>query len=170
MTIVQASDVEAVAQARELFREYAAESQVDLCFQNFAAELAGLPGAYKPPEGRLLLSMHKEQLAGCVALREFGDGICEMKRLYVRPAFRGLGVGRMLARRVIDDAVAIGYARMRLDTLTRMQAAVALYESLGFRRIDPYRPNPLEDVIYFELALTDIGSTTWVYAKNPSGP
>ena len=159
MTLVEANDAGAVAQARELFCEYAAESQLDLCFQNFEAELAGLPGAYAPPEGRLLLSMHEEQLAGCVALRKFDDGVCEMKRLYVRPAFRGLGIGRMLARRVIEEAGAIGYARMRLDTLARMHAAVALYEALGFRRIEAYRPNPLEDVIYFELALADSGST-----------
>jgi putative acetyltransferase len=159
MTIVQANDAIAVAQARELFCEYAGESQLDLCFQNFEAELAGLPGAYAPPQGRLLLSMHEEQPAGCVALRQFEDGVCEMKRLYVRPAFRGLGIGRTLARRAIEEAVAIGYARMRLDTLARMQAAVALYESLGFLRIEAYRPNPLEDVIYFDLALTGGGST-----------
>ena len=159
MTIVQANDAIAVAQARELFCEYAAESQLDLCFQNFEAELAGLPGAYAPPPGRLLLSLHEKQLAGCVALRPLEDGVSEMKRLYVRPAFRGLGIGRALARRVIEEAVAIGYARMRLDTLARMRTAVALYESLGFRRIEAYRPNPLEDVIYFELRLTGGGST-----------
>ena len=159
MTIVEANDAGAVAQARELFCEYAAESQLDLCFQNFEAELAGLPGAYAPPEGRLLLSKGEEQLAGCVALRKFEDDVCEMKRLYVRPAFRGLGIGRALARRVIEEAVRIGYARMRLDTLARMQAAVALYEALGFCRIEAYRPNPLEDVIYFELALAGGGST-----------
>src|SRR5688572_27511212 len=159
MTIVQANDVGAVAQARELFCEYAAESQLDLCFQNFEAELAGLPGAYAPPEGRLLLAFYEGHMAGCVALRKLEDGVCEMKRLYVRPAFRGVGIGRSLARRVIDEAITIGYARMRLDTLARMQAAVALYESLGFRRIEPYRPNPLEDVIYFEQALTGGGST-----------
>ena len=160
MAIVHANDAIAVAQARELFCEYAAESQLDLCFQNFEAELAALPGSYSPPRGRLLLSMREEQLAGCVALREFEEGVCEMKRLYVRPAFRGLHIGKMLARRVIEEAVAIGYARMRLDTLARMRAAVALYESLGFRRIEAYRPNPLEDVIFFELVLTDVGSPT----------
>jgi ribosomal protein S18 acetylase RimI-like enzyme len=153
MTIVQANDADAVAQTRELFCEYAAESQLDLCFQNFEAELAGLPGAYAPPEGRLLLAFYEGHMAGCVALRKFEEGVCEMKRLYVRPAFRGLGIGRTLARRVIEEAVAIGYARMRLDTLARMRAAVALYEALGFRRIEAYRPNPLEDVIYFELCL-----------------
>jgi len=151
--IVQAGDASAVAQARELFCEYAAEWQLDLCFQNFEVELAGLPGGYTPPEGRLLLSFYKGQLAGCVALRKFEEGICEMKRLYVRPAFRGYGIGRALAQRIIDEASAVGYTRMRLDTLARMQAAVALYESLGFREIEAYRPNPLADVVYLELPL-----------------
>lgn len=154
-TIVQASDDAAVAQARELFCEYAAESQLDLCFQNFEAELAGLPGAYAPPEGRLLLALYEGQLAGCVALRKFEDGVCEMKRLFVRPAFRGQGIGRLLACRVIEEARAAGYSSMRLDTLARMRAATALYESLGFRRIEAYRPNPLEDVVYLELTLTN---------------
>ena len=157
-TIVQASDASAVAQARELFCEYAAESQLDLCFQNFEAELAGLPGAYTPPEGRLLLALYEEQLAGCVALRKFEDGVCEMKRLYVRPAFRGQGIGRALARRMIEEAGATSYATMRLDTLARMRAAITLYESLGFRRIEAYRPNPMEDVVYMELTLTGGGS------------
>ena len=103
-TIVQAGDADAVAQARELFCEYAAELQLDLCFQNFEAELAGLPGAYAPPEGRLLLALYMGQPAGCVALRKFEDGVCEMKRLFVRPAFRGQGIGRALARRVIEEA------------------------------------------------------------------
>jgi ribosomal protein S18 acetylase RimI-like enzyme len=153
-TIVQASDADAVAQARELFCEYAAESQLDLCFQNFDEELAGLPGAYAPPEGRLLLALYEGQLAGCVALRKFEDGVCEMKRLFVRPAFRGQGIGRALAVQVVDEARAAGYLRMRLDTLARMKAAIALYESLGFRRIEAYRPNPLEDAVFMELALT----------------
>ena len=152
-TIVEASDADSVAQARELFCEYAAESQVDLCFQNFEAELAGLPGTYAPPEGRMLLALYEEQLAGCVALRKFKDGVCEMKRLFVRPAFRGQGIGRMLARRVIEEARAARYSTMRLDTLARMRAAIALYESLGFHRIEAYRPNPLEDAVYMELTL-----------------
>jgi ribosomal protein S18 acetylase RimI-like enzyme len=152
-TIVDAGDADAVAQARELFCEYAAESQLDLCFQNFEAELAGLPGAYAPPEGRLLLALYEGQLVGCVALRKFEDGVCEMKRLFVRPAFRGQGIGRALAVRVVDEARAARYLRMRLDTLDRMKAAITLYESLGFRRIEAYRPNPLEDVVYMELTL-----------------
>jgi ribosomal protein S18 acetylase RimI-like enzyme len=152
-TIVQAGDADAVAQARELFCEYAAESQLDLCFQNFEVELAGLPGTYAPPEGRLLLALYEGQLAGCVALRKFEDGVCEMKRLFVRPAFRGQGIGRLLACRVIEEARAAGYSTMRLDTLARMRAAIALYESLGFHRIEAYRPNPLEDAVYMELPL-----------------
>jgi len=143
-----------VAQIRALFQEYAAESKIDLCFQNFEAELAGLPGSYTPPTGRLLLAFADSQAAGCGALREFAPGICEMKRLYVRPAFRGRGIGKALAARVIEEARACCYDRMRLDTLSRMIAAVTLYESLGFQRIEAYRPNPLEDVVYMELKLT----------------
>jgi ribosomal protein S18 acetylase RimI-like enzyme len=151
--MVQAHGTGAVAQARELFCEYAAESALDLCFQNFDAELASLPGDYAPPGGRLFLMLYQDQLAGCVALRKLEEGVCEMKRLFVRPAFRGLGLGRALTERVIDEAKAAGYAAMRLDTLARMRAAVSLYESFGFRRIGAYRPNPLEDVIYLELKL-----------------
>ena len=153
MTIVQASDAAAVAKARELFLEYAAEWKLDLCFQNFEAELASLPGDYSPPQGRLLLAQQDGQSAGCVALRKLEDDICEMKRLYVRPAFRGQGTGQALAAHIIEDARSIGYSRMRLDTLARMTAAVTLYQSLGFQRIDAYRPNPLEDVVYLELKL-----------------
>lgn len=153
MTIVQAIDSVAVAQARELFLEYATEWKLDLCFQNFDAELASLPGDYSPPQGRLLLAHQDEQLAGCIALRRLEDDVCEMKRLYVRPALRGRGIGQALAARIIEEAASISYARMRLDTLARMTAAVALYESLGFQRIGAYRPNPLEDVVYLELKL-----------------
>jgi ribosomal protein S18 acetylase RimI-like enzyme len=153
MTILHANGGAAMEQARDLFREYAAESKLDLCFQNFEAELAGLPGAYAPPQGRLLLALQDGVLAGCVALRKFEGDICEMKRLFVRPEFRGRGVGRVLSARVIEEARQAGYARMRLDTLARMAAAVALYESLGFRRIEPYRHNPLEDAVYLEFRL-----------------
>jgi ribosomal protein S18 acetylase RimI-like enzyme len=143
----------AVAQAKELFLEYAAEWNLDLCFQNFAAELASLPGPYAPPPGRLLLAEDNHQLAGCVALRAFSEGVAEMKRLFVRPAFRGRQVGRALAEAVLREATLAGYRRMRLDTLERMRAAVALYESLGFRRIEAYRHNPLADAVFMEMDL-----------------
>jgi len=153
-TIQQAESSEAVNRARELFIEYTAEWQLDLCFQNFEEELAGLPGDYAPPEGRLFLAFVDGELAGCVALRKIEEGVCEMKRLYVRPAFRKQGIGRALAKRIIEDARAVGYQRMRLDTLARMKEAVTLYESFGFRRIEAYRHNPLEDVVYMELKLS----------------
>ena len=138
---------------RALFEEYAAEIQVDLCFQGFREELAGLPGEYAPPRGRLLLAHCDGQLAGCVALRPLDESACEMKRMYIRPTFRGRGIGRRLALAVIDTARAIGYLRMRLDTLAHMTAAIALYRSLGFVDVPPYRYNPLPGPVYMELDL-----------------
>jgi len=138
---------------RELFREYEAAIGVDLCFQSFEKELSELPGKYAPPKGRLYLLRIDGEVEGCIALRASGDHDCEMKRLYVRPARRGTGVGRMLAERVIADARAIGYERMLLDTLDSMQAAQRLYESLGFVDAEPYTHNPLAGVRYMRLDL-----------------
>lgn len=139
--------------ARQLLIEYADSLDFDLDFQGFDEELANLPGDYVPPKGCLLLAEHKGQLAGCVALRQLEESICEMKRLYVRPEFRGLGIGKALAQFVIEQARTIGYTYMRLDTAPSMQAARALYLSLGFRQISPYRYNPIEGAVFMELEL-----------------
>lgn len=151
--IVQAQSEQEIAQVRELFTEYAAALGVDLCFQDFEQELAGLPGKYAPPEGSLLIAKEGDQAAGCVALRKIGDGIAEMKRLYLRPAWRGKGLGRDLVLAIIAEARKIGYDRLRLDTLPMMREARSLYRSLGFREIEPYTYNPIEGTLYMELAL-----------------
>jgi hypothetical protein len=138
---------------RVLFEEYASSLGFDLGFQGFDAELAGLPGAYAPPSGRLHVARIRDADAGCVALRPLPDGACEMKRLYVRPAFRGVGLGRVLAVRVIDDARAIGYREMRLDTIDTMAEALSLYRSLGFTDTVPYCHNPMPDARFLALRL-----------------
>jgi putative acetyltransferase len=154
LTFAQAESPEQIAQARELFLEYAQSLGFSLCFQNFDKELAGLPGDYIPPAGRLLLAEFEGQLAACVALHKLDSGICEMKRLYLRPPFRGKGVGRTLAERIIAEARHIGYQRMRLDTVEPvMKDAVAMYRKLGFREIAPYCSNPMAGAIYMELEL-----------------
>jgi putative acetyltransferase len=153
MPIVESPSHEQIACVRELFVEYANALGVDLCFQGFERELAELPGRYAPPSGRLLLALEGAEAAGCVALREIGDGLCEMKRLYVRPVFRRNKLGRTLAAEIIAAARAVGYERMRLDTLSSMKVALQLYESLGFRRIAPYYHNPAGDAVFLELVL-----------------
>lgn len=154
LRILQAHASDYVATVRKLFREYEAELGVDLCFQGFEQELADLPGEYAPPPGRLLLAFDDSQVAGCVALRRIDGAVCEMKRLYVPPAFRGKGMGRRLAIAIIEQARSIGYERMRLDTLPTMTEAISLYRSLGFTTIRPYRHNPVEGALFMELALT----------------
>jgi ribosomal protein S18 acetylase RimI-like enzyme len=153
LKLVQAQSEEQIGQARELFMEYAAATGIDLCFQNFDAELAALPGDYAPPDGRLFLALDGTQVAGCVALRKIDAETCEMKRLYVRPALRGTGAGKSLALKIIEEARSLGYTRMRLDTLPSMQRAITLYRALGFQPIEPYRYNPEEGALFMELAL-----------------
>jgi putative acetyltransferase len=143
-----------IEQARELFLEYAQSLGFSLCFQSFDEELATLPGDYAPPGGRLLLAKYRDQLAGCVALHALEPGICEMKRLYLRPQFRGRGLGRVLAETIIAEARLIGCRKMRLDTVEPvMPNAVAMYRRLGFKEIEPYRTNPIAGALYMELAL-----------------
>lgn len=144
---VQPDEVDGV---RTLFREYADRTHFLQCFQQFDKELVELPGEYGPPTGTLLLARDDEELVGCVALRKIDDGVCEMKRLYVRSAYRGRGIGRQLTERVLADARALGYQRMRLDTLQTMIEARTMYTQLGFQPIEPYRQYPICGVLFFE--------------------
>jgi putative acetyltransferase len=153
MRIVSAVNPLDVEIVRELFREYERSLGVDLGYQGFEEELATLPGRYAPPRGRLLIAWDGDEVGGCIALRSLGDDLCEMKRLYLRPSSRGKGVGRALAMRAIDEARAIGYRAVRLDTLPTMSEARALYESLDFRRIPPYYPSPVLGTLYMERTL-----------------
>jgi ribosomal protein S18 acetylase RimI-like enzyme len=154
VNIIRVETESEINEARRLFLDYETFLDVDLCFQQFEAELANLPGNYAPPEGALLLALDGRISLGCGALRRLGnimDLTCEMKRLYVRPENRGAGHGRQLARHLIREAVRLGYATMVLDTLERLAPAMALYESLGFVRTEPYYRNPLPGVVYWKL-------------------
>jgi len=154
MDLIQAESPTQVEIARQLFKEYAAGLGINLCFQNFQQELDELPGAYAPPTGRLLLAMINGEAVGCVALRKIDAETCEMKRLFVRPEFRGTGLGLNLAETIISAGRELGYRRMRLDTLPeKMERAVRMYRSLGFKEIEPYYENPVEVVTYMELEL-----------------
>ena len=154
MQLVDAHAGQHLQEVRTLSVEYAASLEISLAFQDFDAELAALPGSYAPPEGCLLIALWHGQVAGCVALRKFQDDICEMKRLYTRPSFRGLQIGRALAEAVIQRARKIGYARMRLDTLPSLARARSMYAALGFRKIAPYRYNPIAGTAFMELTLS----------------
>jgi putative acetyltransferase len=152
--LIQATLPEHIEEVRTLFLEYGTSLGFSLCFQSFDEEMKNLPGAYGPPDGRLLLARCAEHAAGCIALRRLDAGICEMKRLYVRPRDRGMGLGRMLAEQLIAEARAIGYERMRLDTVeSAMKDAVALYRRMGFRDIAAYSSIPIESALWMELVL-----------------
>jgi GNAT superfamily N-acetyltransferase len=152
--IIQAETTAQIEEARRLFREYEAWFGLALCFQNFDEEVAALPGKYARPEGRLFLAFADGNLAGCIALRKLEDGVCEMKRLFVREGFRGLGLGRILIEKLIDEARRLGYEKMRLDTYPpKMGKAVKLYESYGFREIKPYYHNPYGETLFMEKQL-----------------
>src|SRR5260370_23505950 len=155
LSILQAQSPLQIAAARELMTEYATALGFDLCFQNFDEELRALPGNYAPPTGRLLLATWNGQAAGVVAMRALEEeGACEMKRLFVRPAFRGRSLGRALAEKVIAEARQGGYARMRLDTIQGiMNSAIRLYRELGFREIPAYYPTPVRETLFMELHL-----------------
>jgi putative acetyltransferase len=156
LTMMQAENAEAIATARELMEEYAAWLEFKLCFQGFEDEMRSMPGKYAPPAGRLLLALWDGKPAGVIALRPLDEtGLCEMKRLYVRPEFRGHGIGRLLAERVIREAAEIGYSRIRLDTVAgKMDSAIAMYRDLGFKETDPYYQSPVGHTLFMELALT----------------
>jgi ribosomal protein S18 acetylase RimI-like enzyme len=139
--------------ARTLIVDYSHELGVDLGFQGITEELAGLDRVYSPPHGRLVIAWHGKEAVGCVGLKQIDGATCEMKRMYVKPDFRGRKIGLGLANRIMNEGKKLHYAAMRLDTLVSLQAAVALYRRLGFHEIEPYYENPLPDVLYFERRL-----------------
>jgi putative acetyltransferase len=155
LTILQAETPQQIATARELMIEYATALGVDLCFQNFDEELRTLPGKYAPPAGRIFLANWNGQAAGVIAMRPLEEtGACEMKRLFVRPAFRGKSLGRALAEKLIAEAAALGYRKMKLDTMQgKMDQAIELYQALGFRDVLPYYPSPVRETRFMELEL-----------------
>ena len=154
VNIVHAKSKQHIDEAKKVFVEYAESLGFSLCFQDFDKELANLPGDYAQPSGRLLLAFDNSQIIGCIALRKLAEGICEMKRLYVRSEYRGKGIGKKLADSIIEEAKAIGYHRMLLDTLPVMKEATAMYRSMGFSEIPSYYRNPVEGALFMELTLS----------------
>jgi putative acetyltransferase len=147
------AEPEDMAAVRSLFTEYAGSLGIDLSFQGFDGELEGLPGKYSPPDGTLLIAERDGEPCGCIALRRIDARACEMKRLYVRPVCRGLGIGRELVSKLLEEARTKGYSSMRLDTLPSMRSAIAMYRSFGFREIAPYIYNPVEGALFMEKIL-----------------
>ena len=153
MKITKATTGQDLGEARKLFLEYASSLGFDLSFQKFDEEIARFPGEYSSPQGCILIALEDGAVAGCVAMRKIDEGICEMKRLYVRPEFRRRGLGKALALEIVEEARRAGYERMRLDTVPSMAEAIALYRLLRFNTIGPYRHNPIEGALFMELAL-----------------
>lgn len=151
--IIEKYDEQNITEIKDIFIEYRKDLGLDLEFQDFQEELKELPGEYSSPEGAILLAEDNDKTVGCVALRKIDDKTCEMKRLYVKPEYRGQGLGRKLALSIINKARTKGYEKMKLDTLTTLKEANELYRSLGFEECEPYRYNPLEDALYMELEL-----------------
>lgn len=153
LELIKVKDKEHLAVVRKLFLEYAESLGFSLCFQDFDKELAALPGEYAPPTGCLILAVADSKPSGCVALHKLEEGICEMKRLYIKPGFRGKGFGKLLVNVVLEEAKKIGYAKMRLDTVPQMKEAINLYRQIGFKEIEPYRKNPIDGALYMEMDL-----------------
>lgn len=153
LRIVTLESLEHLISARKLFQEYSETRAGDPALTGFAAEIAGLPGKYAGPKGCLLLAYCEDEAVGCVALHEWKAEVAEMKRLYVQPSHRGFGIGKTLVKRIIEEANAIGYSHLRLDTIPGMDRAQALYRDQGFRQITPYRHNPNAGTLFFELSL-----------------
>ncbi|WP_257458901.1 GNAT family N-acetyltransferase [Archangium lipolyticum] len=151
--IVHAAMPGQIDQARTLILEYTKALGIDLGFQDFEQEMADFPGAYSPPSGRLLLALDGSDAAGCVGIRGLEQGACEMKRLYIRPAYRSHGLGRRLVEAALEQARAIGYSAMYLDTLPEMESAIRLYQALGFERTAPYYDNPIPGALFFRLQM-----------------
>lgn len=170
MTVeIREAAVDDIPTVRVLFLEYAVSLGIDLCFQKFDEELASLPGAYAPPTGKLLVAWDEQTPAGCIAFRQLGEGRCELKRLYVRPAFRGRGLGRLLATRALEEARNAGYESASLDTLPSMTEAIALYRALGFTPTDPYCHNPVPGALFFAKSLGPRRSGMRIIEQKVSG-